>query len=110
MTDVCLLSLTRICVSLQSCDPSESVRQCLSHVDASSAADYIADAVILADVVLHTCCLALVQFDGTVRRVVTDSAEIRRQFLRTPRFLVSVIILLPFDVLSAGTGYLLLLR
>jgi hypothetical protein len=73
-------------------------------------ADYVPDLIVMLDVVLHMWCLALVQFDGTVRRVVTDSSEIRRHFLRTPRFLISALVLCPLDILAPATGWLLLFR
>jgi hypothetical protein len=86
------------------------LHQCLSQVDASSVADYLPDLIVIADVALHLWCLALVQFDGTVRRVVTDGSEIRRHFLHTSRFLISMLVLFPLDVLAPATGWLLLFR
>lgn len=92
------------------CD-STSTQDCLTAWDWSLVIDYFVDLIFIADTCLRAWCFAFTRFEGEQHVVVTDMQEIHAQFMSSRTQLTLVVMgLVPIDIFSLVSGYLLCLR
>jgi hypothetical protein len=92
------------------CGGDISTAACLLVWDWSLLVDYTVDILFLADTVLRAFLFAFTRFEGERHVVVTDKSEIFAKFLSSKLINVTVLGVLPFDLIAIFSGYLLCIR
>lgn len=92
------------------CGRGISVSDCLLSWDWSLLVDYAVDLIFVADTILRAFLFAFTRFEAEQHVVVTDKREIFSKFASSKLLFVTVLGILPFDLISLFTGYLLCIR
>ena len=83
---------------------------CLSQWDWSLMIDYILDALLVADFVLRSRYFAFQRYEGEREVVECDRDLIWMRFQGTTRFYLLLLLMVPVDMLSLYSGFILCLR
>jgi hypothetical protein len=72
--------------------------------------DYILDFLFLIDSALDFTIVAYVSYESGNDELKTNSSDIRKSYLRSPKFKIDVLALLPFEILSLIVGHFAVFR
>jgi CRP-like cAMP-binding protein len=66
--------------------------------------DYCIDVLFIVDMILRSTVYSYSSYENGKSVVVSDRASIRRKYLSSEKFKIDLLAVLPFDMISAGTG------
>ena len=89
---------------------AHTAHYCLSQWTWSLVVDYLCDAILGADLILQSRYLATISMEGDEEIIISDPLELFNGFKTTSHFYVDIFNVLPIDLLSLGSGYLLCFR
>lgn len=100
------LSLCRLVILIEGCPVNTPLRLCISSWHWSLLCDYFFDVVMVATMVLHAFFFAFVQLEGSVQHTITDHRMIFERFVKSKKFFVLLLLVIPADFLAIQFGYL----